>query len=86
MRHTRTETAELQVLDVIVCDCCGLRSPAGDPESYAYETFQFRAGYYSSYNDDGDTYDVDLCQHCIRKLLGPYLRRTENRLLVIDSL
>ena len=33
-------------------------------------------GGYDSVFGDGDTYELDLCQHCTKEILGMYLRKT----------
>lgn len=79
MRTTRQERVEATIPVDVTCDCCKNVIDALDIIEYQeVETFKFVAGYGSQYNDDGDLYEVDLCQHCIRKLLGPYLRRVKN--------
>lgn len=91
MRTTRIETLPIPVPDKVVCDCCKQETDAEDVmEAQEYETFTFVAGYNSQYNDDGTKYEVDLCQHCIRKLLGPFLRPVKHMfgepIEVIDSM
>lgn len=40
-------------------------------------TVSFRGGYGSIFNDQSE-YECDLCQHCVKELLGPYLRVTND--------
>ncbi|MDE0854133.1 MAG: hypothetical protein OSA97_06900 [Nevskia sp.] len=62
------------------CDCCGyVATPSvdTDPKSkWEFQEFIYIEQYcgYGSIFDDGSTLAAYLCQHCLKKLLGPYLR------------
>ena len=69
----RIETSEIR------CDRCGFESRLALGlnamfEIQEYLTVGFTAGYGATAFDDGDRYEADLCQRCVKSLLGQYLR------------
>lgn len=62
-----------------LCDRCGrkMQVHATDGEWDEHLTIAFRSGYFSIFGD-GNLVECDLCQHCIKKLLGKYLRITQD--------
>lgn len=67
------------VQTVCICDRCGLemRQETCDGEWEERLTVAFRGGYHSEFGD-GNLVELDLCQHCVRDLLGPLLRITQD--------
>ena len=67
-----------EVLDTITCDCC--KKTFTTSEDYI-DTEEFlnieRINGYGSIFGDGNVMRLDLCQHCIKKLLGEYIRIEE---------
>jgi len=63
--------------DQIVCDRCGRETVCGETEFYEMTSIGFRAGYGSIFGD-GHYVAVDLCQHCLRETLGPWLRVSDD--------
>lgn len=63
--------------DTIVCDRCSreLRMNAPDFEHQEHLAIRFRAGSDSVFGD-GSLVEADLCQHCVKEALGPWLRVT----------
>ena len=63
--------------DTIVCDRCGreMRAKAPDLEHQERLALRFRAGMDSVFGD-GALVESDLCQHCVKEVLGPWLRVT----------
>ncbi len=63
--------------DTVVCDRCGreMRANAPDLEHQERLAIRFRAGSDSVFSD-GALVESDLCQHCVREVLGPWLRVT----------
>lgn len=63
--------------DTLVCDRCGreMRKDAPDLEHQERLAIRFRAGSDSVFSD-GALVESDLCQHCVREVLGPWLRVT----------
>ncbi len=68
----------------ITCDICG--------KTYTYDTYDTEADNileiqefihiknncgYGSIFGDGDTIELDMCQHCFKEKLGQYIRITE---------
>lgn len=64
-----------------VCDRCGREmegsGSGGDGEWDERFTISFRGGYHSIFGD-GNLIEGDFCQHCIKDLLGRYLRITQD--------
>ena len=61
-----------QELAAVICDVCGERHD--DPlEIQEFVSIRFTGGYGSAFGD-GDTYECDICQRCLKRLLGSYLR------------
>ena len=75
MRHFRPVTVK-QVVE-LTCDDCGLRVNREDDivEFQEFLQISFSAGYGSVFAD-GDRYELDLCQHCVKARLGELLRKT----------
>jgi hypothetical protein len=62
----------------ISCDCCkteyeNTHDNVFDIQEFVTVSF---CGGYSSIFGDGNSYECHLCQQCVEKLLGNYLRRT----------
>jgi len=73
----RTGAATLSGVHQIVCDRCGRETVRGETEFYEMTSIGFGAGYGSIFGD-GNHVEVDLCQHCLRETLGPWLRVRDN--------
>lgn len=67
----------------VQCDKCGQLVEAQDTMEYQEMLSISFTGGYAAVLGDGETYALDLCQHCVKALLGPYLRNVsgdhENR-------
>ena len=61
------------MLSSIVCDACGLEADADSMEAQEYLSHA-NVGGYSSVFGDGARINVDLCQHCVRSLLGGVMK------------
>ncbi len=59
----------------ICCDRCGREAEVHDTdcEFVEFTSIEYKAGYGSVFGD-GNKVEVDLCQHCVKELLGPWLR------------
>ena len=80
MQHIRVRTKTVTRPETYVtCDRCSREMLPGDLDCEHQErlTVGFRAGY-SSVFGDGNLVEVDMCQHCIKEVLGPWLRVTED--------
>lgn len=80
MQHTRTRTKTVTVVETVVtCDRCGREMLPNDLDCEHQERLAvgFRAGYGSVFGD-GSLVEADLCQHCVKEVLGPWLRVTED--------
>lgn len=60
----------------IRCDRCGLVAENGESEFYEMTSINAKAGYGSIFGDANNV-QVDLCQHCLKMTLGPWLRVTD---------
>lgn len=60
----------------IRCDRCGRLADLGDFEFQEFASIDFTAGYGTIFGDGNDV-QVDLCQHCLKETLGPWLRVIE---------
>lgn len=55
------------------CDRCSLRLTPGDMEWQEKLSLSFTGGYTSIFGD-GAQISIDLCQQCLKDVLGPWLR------------
>jgi len=83
MRNYRTYMDPRTVLDTITCDVCKKEfrtrhhnndvTPDEDMEVQEFHSIDFVGGYGSIFGDEV-TVNCDICQHCLKKILGEYLR------------
>ncbi|MGA4079925.1 hypothetical protein ACI2VA_08605 [Ralstonia nicotianae] len=73
MREYRHHT--VQKLAACTCDRCGRRLVPDDGEWQERLSFDHSCGFDSVFGD-GNTVGLDLCQHCVREVLGQWLRIT----------
>jgi len=70
----RTTAIQTTVPVELTCDRCGRIVPVSDAMEWQ-ESLQLRfTGGYGSVFGDGTKVAVDLCQHCVKELLGAYCR------------
>jgi len=77
MKHTILETEQVEKIEAITCDACKVKYD--DPmELQEFLCYEDRGGYSSVF---GDMYliQIDLCQHCVKELLGKYVRVLKDR-------
>lgn len=76
MLHTQTRTVTVTET-YVTCDRCGreMRPDTPDLEHQERVAVRFRAGYASAFGD-GSLVEMDLCQHCVKDVLGRWLRVT----------
>lgn len=64
-------TTILQPIE-LTCDRCGRVVPESDHAEWS-ETLRLRfTGGYGSIFGDGSKVEVDLCQQCVKELIGPF--------------
>lgn len=71
------EYREKAVLEVaaFICDRCQRRVTPDDPDNGFHETLSIAySGGFCSIFGDGCRVSIDLCQHCVKETLGPWLR------------
>lgn len=63
-------------LMAIVCDCCGRRISTDIEDTFELQEMVSIdiTGGYSSVFGDGVRLHTDLCQACVKQILGPYLK------------
>jgi len=75
MRTFKEIAVPSKVLALITCNVCG---KTFDPEKDWEEIGEFTAIYfqggYGSIFGDGSEVECDICQHCLAKVLGEYIR------------
>lgn len=75
MRHTTRVLTEK--VHAFTCDRCGRHD---DLEHNPFEAQEYvhitTTGGYDSVFEDGAHIAIDLCQHCLKETLGPWLRVT----------
>ena len=78
MRTYRPVQLASRELVSATCDCCEKVFRADGDEEELIELQELRRiGFTSGYGSvfgDGVSMGIDLCQHCIEELLGPFLR------------
>ena len=70
----------IQTLAVaVICDKCGIRLHREENIWEYQEALRIAfSGGYASIFGDGSTFECDLCQRCVREVLGSFLRKIES--------
>jgi len=75
MKTYKKTKCVVETLGKLICDVC---KKEYNPEKDILETQEFNhinfQGGYDSVFGDGSTVELDICQHCLKKLLGEYIR------------
>jgi hypothetical protein len=70
----KIETMEsVSVVDQIKCDRCGKVTQRDELTFHAMTSIGFTAGYASIFGD-GNRVEIDLCEPCLKDVLGEWLR------------
>lgn len=69
------QAVEVQKPSAITCDKCGLSDDPKGMEGQEFLSHRDRAGYGSVFGD-GRLVAIDLCQRCVKEVLGPWLKVT----------
>ena len=69
----KQEQKTVNYADHYVCDRCGNISKPDSLEGQEYMSYMWMGGY-SSIFGDGQECEIQLCQHCVKALLGPYIQ------------
>ena len=72
MKHTQKKSVQIDDLMAITCDHCD--SYVDDPVEVQAFFHLAKAASYGSIFGDGASIECDLCQHCVKALLGGSLR------------
>jgi hypothetical protein len=78
MRNYITALAQTQVFVSATCDKCG-KTETDQMELQEWFFYHFVGGYNSIFGDM-DEFEIDLCQQCLKELLGQYLHYKGNTL------
>lgn len=72
---TQHKTVEMDEVIAVICDRCGREISADGVDNEWPErlAISFRGGYGSIFGD-GSLVECDLCQHCMKEVLGAWLR------------
>ena len=83
MKEYKTVDASYKEIESKTCDKCGKKAVRGDGNSLQHMiewqefiSIGFTGGYGSVFGD-GDSYECDLCQSCVKELIGKYIRTVE---------
>jgi len=68
----KTEMVETQVFDKFICDRCK-KKISDEMELQETYSIKFIGGYNSVFGDENDV-ACDLCQDCLKKLIGDFCR------------
>lgn len=72
----KTKTVKQKVQESITCDVCKKTYNSEDQNSWMeiqeFHHIRFRGGFDSIFGDDV-SFKSDICQHCLKKLLGEYI-------------
>ena len=73
---SREETITREVETAVICDRCGRVATPKVKDIVEFQEFVslYVSGGYGSVFGDGSQLVCDLCQHCVKELLGEYLR------------
>lgn len=71
------ENVTMEQAVAAVCDRCGSEMQKHSGEWEEQISIAFRGGYDSIF-DDGNAVELDLCQHCVKEVLGQWLRVTDD--------
>ena len=63
----------------ITCDICAKECDGEDLDFQEFTHIHFVGGYTSIFEDGGE-YEADICQCCLKKLIGDKLRYLGNRI------
>lgn len=77
MENYKKKRITQNVLVSVTCDCC--KKEYFESDIFEVEEFlclEKMAGYVSIFGD-GNLIQLDLCQYCVKKLLGKYIRMEE---------
>lgn len=80
MKITKKQRRTVEAVVAIQCDKCGKKMTTDMDDSPDWIEFQeslslsFTGGY-GSILGDGCQFELDMCQHCVQEVLGPYLRQ-----------
>ncbi len=75
MKIFKTINSALEKVEKKMCDVCRIEYSA-EEQPFEFQEFaeiSFRGGYGSVFGD-GDDFELDICQHCLKEKLGAFIR------------
>ena len=79
MIESEDHTTIHRIVVAIICDKCGIRLHREENIWEYQETLRIAfSGGYASLFGDGSKFECDLCQECVRGVLGSFLREVES--------
>jgi len=81
-RTYKTRQEESIFLDTLTCNRCGFTVTRSDDDVLEWQEFMMwrNLGSYGSVFGDGNLIELDLCQRCVKELLGEYVRVVDSEL------
>lgn len=74
MQTVEVRRVKTAVVTALTCDKCNTQYDITETiEVQEFLRVRFTGGY-AAVLGDGSSYELDLCQYCVKDLLGPYLR------------
>ncbi len=62
--------------EAVICDVCKVEFAADDLETQEFHHVRFTGGYGSIFGD-GMHVECDICQYCLKRLIGTYCRMAD---------
>jgi hypothetical protein len=76
MVEYKVKTEKTMEMSSVVCDICGMSCKANSMEAQEFEFIRRMGGFGSIFGNEHEV-TLDICQHCLEKIIGPYLIREE---------
>lgn len=76
--ETGVEIREMPVVEAITCDVCKRRFTPADTFEWQEMMHLEMTGGYGSVFGDCVTVELDICQYCLKSVLGDYFRKVKD--------
>jgi len=79
MVYTQEVEEKITKLEIkkVVCDCCNKEIDKRKVENGEYFQFYYEGGYWSQYPGDLTAIETEICEDCLKKLVGGFVRVKE---------
>ena len=78
MKIIKLVTVEEEAIEKVICDRCGKDLTRNEVRQGNYCSIRYVGGYGSIYPEDMDELAVELCEPCLKELVGDFARITKN--------